>query len=61
MSILAILLVIAAFCVMFWVCRALIKPPWQITAYIIWAVLLVLFLLWQAGALGFLTMRVGHG
>jgi len=59
MTILAVLLVVAAFCVAFYFANregGVYKRP----IIIVLAVLLVLFLLWQAGALGFLNMRIGR-
>jgi len=58
MSIIAILLVIVAFCVAFWLIRTQVPAPLQMVCMIIVGVLLILFLLWAAGVLGSLNFRV---
>jgi len=58
MSIIAILLVIVAFCVAFWLIRTQISAPFQTIAMIVVGILLILFLLWAAGVLGTLNFRV---
>lgn len=59
MTILGIILVVIAFCVALYFTNKEASPTWRKPIIVGLVILFVLFLLWQAGVLGFFGMRVG--